>query len=317
MEKFFEGIGNELFGRQPFSLVAPAVVYWTAGFLAWSWANGKFQDWSTADVNAWLEAYAAAPALVLVALALIVVSSALLVAVLTLPILRLAEGYWPRWRWTQRIRTSLTARRGAELDRLEAEAQALGIRPPETLSPEERQTLADLDRRLRLAPADPAHRMPTTLGNILRAAELRPWEKYGLEPVVCWPRLWLLLPPDAQAEITAARGSLDAATRTAIWGVLVLAWTPWAPILAPIIAVGVVVLAVRSMRAAAAVYGDLLESAFDLHRFALYHAVGWPVPVAPAQERESGLELSAYLLRGIAPVTMRFEFPAPPPIAMR
>jgi hypothetical protein len=309
VEEFFEGIGNQLFGGQPFALVAPAIMFWTGGFLAWNWANGTFQDWSTTDVNTWLEAYAAAPALILVSLALIVVSSALAVALLTLPVLRLAEGYWPGWRWTRGARHWLTARIGKRLDRLETEWQTLSVRPAETLLPEERQTLAELDRRLRLAPADPTHRMPTPLGNILRAAELRPWEKYGLDPVVCWPRLWLLLPPEVQENITAARGSLDAATRTATWGVLVLAWTYWAPLAAPLIALLVVVLAARSMRTSAEVYGDLLESAFDLHRFALYRAVGWPLPACPAEERGSGQAVSEYLLRGTAPATMRFQIP--------
>lgn len=308
MEKFFEGIGNQLFGGQPFVLVAPAILFWTGGFLAWSWANGTLQDWSTADVNTWLAAYAAAPALVLMGLVLVVVSSALAVALLTLPVLRLAEGYWPGWRWTRGIRQRLTHRLGARMDRLETQWQTLATRPAETLQPRERQALADIDRRLRLAPADPAHRMPTTLGNILRAAELRPWEKYGLDPVVCWPRLWLLLPPEVQETITAARGSLDTATRAAIWGMLALVWSFWTPLAAPLIALLVVVIAARSMRAAAEVYGDLVEAVFDLHRFGLYRSLGWPLPVCPAQERASGQALSAYLLRGAAPPAMRFQF---------
>jgi len=43
-------------------------------------------------------------------------------------------------------------------------------------------------------PAESDRHMPTKLGNILRAAELRSKDKYGLDAVICWPRLWLLLP---------------------------------------------------------------------------------------------------------------------------
>lgn len=309
MEKFFEGIGNQLFAGQPSAVIAPAVLFWTGGFLAWAWDNGTFLSWSTTDVNVWLTAYASAQALVLAALALVIVSSALAVALLTLPVLRLAEGYWPTWRWTRRMRSWLVGRRGVGLARLEDQWQALSGRPAGTLSPEERQALAAADRRLRLAPADPQHRMPTALGDILRAAELRPWAKYGLDPVVCWPRLWLLLPHDVQGSITIARGSLDTATRAAVWGVLVLIWAYWAPLVAPLVALVVVVLAARSMRSAAEVYGDLVESAFDLHRVALYRAAGWPLPVSPDQERACGQQLSEYLLRGTASPTLRFHFP--------
>jgi hypothetical protein len=309
VEKFFEGIGNQLFGTQPFAAVAPALLFWTGGLIAWAWAQGVFHAWSVADVNTWLTNYAGAPALALIALALVVISSSLVVNLMTLPVLRLIEGYWPAWGWVQGARRRSTARLGKRLDRLEDQWQTLGMRPEEPLDPEEKAELAALDRQLRLAPADPAHRMPTTIGNILRAAELRPLEKYGLDSIICWPRLWLLLPAEVQKNIGAARDSLDAATRAAIWGVLTLVWSVWTPLAAPLVALIVVVLAYRSLRGAAETYGDLLESAFDLHRFALYRSVGWPLPATPVGERACGLQLTEYLFRGTASPAMRFTFP--------
>lgn len=58
----------------------------------------------------------------------------------------------------------------------------------------------------------PAHAnrlMPTRLGNVLRAAESGVEDKYGIDPVPCWPALWLVLPDETRTEVTAARASLD------------------------------------------------------------------------------------------------------------
>jgi hypothetical protein len=47
--------------------------------------------------------------------------------------------------------------------------------------------------------------MSTRLGNLLRAAEQRPAVKYGLNSVVCWPHLWLLLDSDTNWTVTLRR----------------------------------------------------------------------------------------------------------------
>ncbi len=57
-------------------------------------------------------------------------------------------------------------------------------------------------------------------------------------------------------------------------------------------------LAYRGMLAAAAIYGQLLESAFDVHRVALYQALRWPLPENPAKERSTGRDITTYLYHG-------------------
>jgi hypothetical protein len=69
--------------------------------------------------------------------------------------------------------------------------------------------------------------MPTRLGDILRAAEARPTNKYGLDTIVCWYALWLLLPAETETELVQARAALDKAAGTWLWGALFLVWTPW------------------------------------------------------------------------------------------
>jgi hypothetical protein len=82
---------------------------------------------------------------------------------------------------------------------------------PDTATAEDLARFARVDRRMHLRPARPWQYMPTRTGNILRAAETRPAEKYGLNTVIVWPRLWLLLPGPVRDEPTAARAALDSA----------------------------------------------------------------------------------------------------------
>lgn len=66
-------------------------------------------------------------------------------------------------------------------------------------------------------PSQPNRLMPTKLGNILRAAESRPYDKYGLDAVICWSRLWLLLPDGVKKELQEARSNLNTAARFWLW----------------------------------------------------------------------------------------------------
>jgi hypothetical protein len=65
-------------------------------------------------------------------------------------------------------------------------------------------------------------------------------------------------------------------------------------------------LAYRGMIVAAGVYGDLVRSAFDLHRFDLYRALAWPLPENLDNERQLGMQLTTYLFRGYSPSCMPF-----------
>ena len=47
--------------------------------------------------------------------------------------------------------------------------------------------------------------VPTRLGNILKASELYANQRYGLDPVLIWSRLYGLLPESAIATVRAGR----------------------------------------------------------------------------------------------------------------
>jgi hypothetical protein len=160
--------------------------------------------------------------------------------------------------------------------------------------------LAASEGRMRRLPANATDLMPTTIGNVLRASERRVRERVGLDPIVCWPRLWLVMPEGSKTELTEARTSVNLATQVWVWAVLFLAWTIWAWWAIPV-AVSVLYFAYYQwLVPATGVYGDLFESAFDVHRIALYQALRWPLPTNPAQEQVAGSEVTEYLVRGPA-----------------
>ena len=56
----------------------------------------------------------------------------------------------------------------------------------------------------------------------------------------------------------------------------------------------------------AAVFADLLESAFDIHRSLLYRSQRWPLPENPRDEHASGEQITSYLMRGMDGATPTF-----------
>jgi hypothetical protein len=60
---------------------------------------------------------------------------------------------------------------------------------------------------------------------------------------------------------------------------------------------------------AAVIYGDLVESTFDLHRTALYKSLRFPLPKNPTEERQIGRALTDYLWRGFTEPEPTFEKP--------
>jgi hypothetical protein len=97
-----------------------------------------------------------------------------------------------------------------------------------------------------------------------------------------------------------------------LWGALFLLWAPWLwwvavpiGILVPLLAYGF------SMLSAATLFGDLTETAFDLHRMELYDALHLPRPTSPAYEREQGARLSQILWRGETDPGIEYVEPQP------
>jgi hypothetical protein len=294
--KFWEGIGGKLADRWA-TAAGPALVFWLGGLLAWAAHAGGLNQLST--LTSWLDRQTTVTQLaVLLAALLALLASGLIVDRLTFPVLRLLEGYWPRWLAPVRDRLVKRTQGRAEKEDSQWQQLADATERPQSATPEQLTALARLDSRRRRRPNSPNRYLPTRIGNTLRAAETRPRDKYGLDGVVVWPRLWLLLPDTPRKELQAARAALDAAVAAAIWGLLFCAFTVWTPLVIPVGLAATAAAISLWVPARAETFADLLEAAYDLHRTALYQQLRWPLPANPKQEHNQGKQLTSYLWRG-------------------
>jgi hypothetical protein len=304
-----EGVGQRLTESSSLAWLTPATLFWASGFGALYWHDDRIwwrggllsllpnhAAWSHINLQpptAFFQLSGNEQIALSAAAALVVGLSGLVGRAAAFGVVRVAEGYWPRWLgivcdWLVR---RVERRRAADERRLEALRDRF-----DGLSPAEIREYADLD--LRLEVLTPKYRqLPTRLGNVLRAAESRPGDRYGLDALVCWSRLWLVLPDATKQELTGARNALDEGAIVMFWGILGFLWTAWAWWAAPI-ALIVIHFAYRAMVRSATVFGDLLVAAFDVHRFALYSSLRWPLPPDPVSEREQGHAVTQYLWRG-------------------
>lgn len=328
-----EGLGGRLTERATLALLVPAAVFWGGGLAALYWhGNAGLWGWGLASLvtdqperlqDQVPRLFKLSSFEQFLAVVGVVVTSAFAVDRFVLPTLRWAEGYLPDW--LGGLRRTLVKRQHRRITRDKRKLEELAVRFDSLLSDpllyRDLSSYRTLDRRLEVRTPS-GELMPTDLGNILRAAETRPLDKYGLDVLVCWPRLWLLLPESATKDLTAARASLDASVRTCLWGLLFLVWSVWAWWAVPA-GVATVLLAYRSAMAAAGTYGSLVESAFDVYRLDLYKKAGWSEPPKSiAEQIEWGKKLTKYFWRRsqapsatvAAPVAAnRIDGPAPAP----
>lgn len=295
LSRFWEGLGKGLADRW-LALGSPALLFWAGGLACRALTPGGVSDLRS-HVDAFTRQAGGVQAAILAGALVVVGASALLVERLTFPALRLLEGYWPQWLAGPRVR--LLARRSKKVAEAEQRWEQLAeLIDAESASSTEVDEYTGLEQTLRRVPPSPSRRMPTRVGDILRSAEGWPYEKYGLDVVVCWPRHWLVLPEPVRQTLSDARTSLDRAVAAWLWGAFFVGFAVWAwpaALIGPLVAVT----AARFwVPARAEIFGDLVEASFDLYRWQLYDALRWPPPTNPAEETERGRAITSYLARG-------------------
>ncbi|GEM_PF-457119 len=346
-QNFWEGVAGGVAGSATETwanrILGPALFFWGGGAAILLVTLAQFMGWQKL-FNFLTNLNSAEGVMLVLAIFLLLTFSDMVLEWATLSILRFLEGYWPgpvgrylsavfaerqqnyvkklkkrlqnlglRQEWhklaRQHVHGALPAPQQAMYDALNGDARLSTWDKLHEVAPAE---IVAVEAELARYPSNPEHILPTQLGNILRSAEEYAHLKYGLKSTTVWPCLWLVLPPETQQEISAARQHLNLAARFLTYSILFAGWsifTLWAILIALLMAF----VAYRRVRYAAIVYGDLLKAAFDLHRFKLYEALRLKLPLNSDDELLLGQTLTNYLEQREAGGSIIFEHPHPHP----
>jgi hypothetical protein len=244
-------------------------------------------------------------------------------------LVRALEGYWleqPFWPlWLRRLATVWPRWRLGRLSALAdhnptqaATAGGAGWR----LDAEWQRAATAAYQRWRRYPAE-ERLLASALGNALRAAEDDAGQRYGLETILVWPTLYVVLGERTRAIIDDQRTQLDVAARlaatlvvTAVVAAGLLArWWPWG-VVVPVGLLGLAWLSYRAAVSAAVAYGDGLRLAFDLSRFDLLRTLYLPLPQDSDIELAANRRLSAFLALG-KPLHAAYQHDQQPPPSPR
>ena len=288
--KFLESFGSKLAEKWVATLLTPAFVFWLGG------ATAGLQRFGWKPTSTWFSQQPEPLQIaLLVGILCVITASAFVVQRFDLPVLRFLEGYWHPW--LRPLRRWLIALEAKRSQRISERWQTLKRINPSQRNAEQDDELVRLDWQQLHLPLE-KQLMPTRLGNILRAAEQRPLEKYGLDTIVCWSRLWLILPDAVKKDLQEARADLNTASRFWLWSLLFfIFWTFLAWWAAPV-GIFSAIFAYNWAIDAARNYGELIEATFDMHRHLLYQSLRWNLPPDPNEERRVGRQLTEYLWRG-------------------
>lgn len=332
--KILDSFGGKIGEQWVANLLTPAFAFWLGGGLV------------TIQHFGWQELFKVSssyPQLLQVAISVIglcaLTISAFVVRRLDFIVLRFLEGYWHPWlsflqQWcitlqqrrydkSDQTRNRLRQKQDDQREKLKALNEIICNEDASALTDWQKQEFRQLNQQLlsfsdqqRLSqiliyqsdmPYQKVDFMPTRLGNILRAAEHKPLNKYGLDAVICWPRLWMLLPDGVKKDLQESRTDLNTAVNIWSWGILFCGWTIFAVTpnginiqeLWPLfIGILTAYLAYSWALMTGKIYGEQIEASFDLYRQLLYQILRFDVPVNLVQEKESGKQLTHYLRTG-------------------
>jgi hypothetical protein len=240
-----------------------------------------------------------------------VLALAVILQPLQISLVRLLEGYWGDSRLGRALSAVGVAYHQRKREQLQQATQGTT-----DVAPDARAAMATAAWQLQHLYPTRDRVLPTTLGNVLRAAEDRGGRSYGMDAVVLWPRLYPLLPKPVTDLLADQRDQLDIAARFCvvflvagvIAGVTLIAQGWWW--LVPVACLLLAWLAYRSAVAAAIAYGDGIQIAFDLHRFDLLAALHLELPVDRDMERTANRELCDFLRQGV-PVNLQYVHKPP------
>jgi hypothetical protein len=266
------------------------IAYWAPIFLALGTAaatvlfskgwQGSVAEWNglSAAEQAWIGAGAL----------LIVSVLAYVLQALSLPLIRLYEGYsWPGplRRWGSDIQYQAWERLNPD-DRGDRASAYFSFPAPTGTDPK-------------------AWFLPTRLGNTLAGAEQYPSQRYGLDAVLWWPRLTPLVSETLRTQLDAAYTPMAALVNlSALFGLyaagggVYAVWDDGRWWFFLLVFLGGCVLAWLAYLAAvsqASAYGNVVRVAFDQHRLDIFTSLGFPQPESLVEEQRMWLALNQWI----------------------
>ena len=199
-------------------------------------------------------------------------------------------------------------------------AQQLATEHPEPDEVTRQEIATQRERELTISrerflfyPPEQSAVMPTRLGNILRASEMYPFERYGMDSVVLWTRLAPLLPKEFGETVADARTALDldlnvstlAILSGVVWGAFFAYRQWWVLVIITVLVLLVGWLAYGNALHAARAYGEIIKSAFDLYRWNLLDALHLAHPASTEEEPVLWEKISGFAFRGY-PLNLAF-----------
>ena len=216
-----------------------------------------------------------------------VVGLVLLLGVVVAPaqfaVVRLLEGYWGSSRaasWLAEMGVRHHQQRRGSLE----DGKQLSVKDGREPSPRDYARVDHCAERLRSRYPAPDDLLPTALGNALRAAERRAGDRYGLDAIVLWPRLYMVMASAPRQLIDSARDQIDMlvmlSMSLAVTSVVTLVYVAshgWWLVVPPLLLL-LALCAYRGAVTSAVSYGVLVQVAYDLYRFDLLTALHIPLP---------------------------------------
>jgi hypothetical protein len=245
-----------------------------------------------------------------VLLFVIVIISSVIVHPLQIRIVRIFEGYWS----DHKLIRPLTK---------------IGIRIEEY---KRRQVAKGSKLELRERYPDKEELLPTSLGNVLKAAEIIAGKRYGFGTATMWPRLYPLISPELRNILDDQRNQMDTAVSfcvvftifaigsfiyylAIVYAVtdnitasqdpfanfflivsLAISYSLWLVI--PLFSALLAWLCYVGAISAALAYGKSIQVAFDFHRFEILKALHLPLPKNLLEEKERNYDLSDFFALG-------------------
>lgn len=224
----------------------------------------------------------------------------------TRPLIRLYEGYWPRFLgWLQRTRIGKYQSRHRALIRQMHDMRYLGIGLP---ADRVLDWMKVYDNYAMHYPRDPEKVKATRLGNILVAAEEYSALRYQMDAVIWWPRLLAVVPETVRYQVDEALTpmvallNLATVSGLAAVGAALWLWVWQAQALGALVALGSGVLASVLLYGIATMlalpYAQMIRTVFDLYRFALLEQMRIPLPASAQEERRLWPALTQWLYYG-------------------